>query len=46
VNFNAPASTLAIAATSAGVPYFNAPAYGLITAAGQARLQLAGRFDF
>ena len=46
-NFSAPASSLAIAATSAGVPYFNAPTFGLITGAGQARfLQLAARFDF
>lgn len=31
----------------AGQPIFNAPTYGLITGAGQARsVQLAGRFDF
>jgi hypothetical protein len=47
-NFSLPASTtLTVAATSAGVPYFNAPSYGLITGAGQSRfLQLAARFDF
>ncbi len=46
-NFSNPASTLAIAANSAGVPYFNAPNFGLITSAGQARfLQLVARFDF
>ena len=38
---------LAIAATSAGTPYFNSTSYGLITSAGQSRfLQLAARFDF
>lgn len=46
-NFSAPSGTLAIAATSAGTPYFNAPSYGLITGAGQSRfLQLVARFDF
>jgi hypothetical protein len=48
-NFS-PSSTigqLPVSANSAGVPVFNAPNYGLITAAGQARfLQLAARFDF
>ena len=38
---------LPIAANAAGMPYFNAPNFGLITSAGQARfLQLAARFDF
>jgi hypothetical protein len=46
-NFSAPASSLAISTSAAGLPVFNAPTYGLISAAGQARfLQLVGRFDF
>lgn len=47
-NFNPPASSsLTISANSAGQPIFNAPTYGLITSAGQARfLQLVARFDF
>ncbi len=46
-NFSAPNSSLSISANAAGQPYFNAPTYGLITGAGQARfLQLVGRFDF
>jgi hypothetical protein len=46
-NFSAPSSSLAISANSAGQPIFNAPSYGLITGAGQARfLQLVARFDF
>jgi len=47
-NFSAPVSSgLTISANSAGQPIFNAPTYGLITSAGQARfLQLASRFDF
>jgi hypothetical protein len=46
-NFNAPNSSLTLAATSAGVPYWNSPTYGLITSAGQSRfLQLVARFDF
>jgi hypothetical protein len=46
-NFDAPSSSLAITSTSAGVPYFNAPTYGVITGAGQSRfLQLVARFDF
>ncbi len=46
-NFQAPNSALPLSATSAGVPYFNAPSYGLITAANQSRfLQLVARFDF
>jgi len=46
-NFSAPSTSLALAATSAGVPYFNSPNFGLITGAGQSRfLQLVARFDF
>jgi hypothetical protein len=46
-NFSIPSAALTVSATSAGTPYFNTPAYGLITGAGQARfLQLAARFDF
>ncbi|HTB11943.1 MAG TPA: TonB-dependent receptor [Bryobacteraceae bacterium] len=46
-NFSAPNGALAISANSAGLPFFNAPTYGLITGTGQARfLQLVGRFDF
>ncbi len=47
-NFQAPASSnLPLSATSAGVPYFNAPSYGLITGANQPRfLQMVARFDF
>jgi hypothetical protein len=46
-NFQAPSGVLPLSSTSAGVPYFNAPSYGLITAANQSRfLQLAARFDF
>jgi hypothetical protein len=46
-NFQPPSSTLSLTATTAGVPYFNAPTYGLITSAYQSRfLQLVARFDF
>jgi hypothetical protein len=46
-NFNPPASSLALTSTSAGVPYFNAPSFGLITSAYQSRfMQLVARFDF
>lgn len=46
-NFQAPSSSLTLASTSAGVPYFNSPSFGLITAAYQSRfLQMVARFDF
>ncbi len=46
-NFQAPSSSLTLAATSAGVPYFNSPNFGLITTAYQSRfLQMVARFDF
>jgi hypothetical protein len=46
-NFQAPSSSLALASTSSGQPYFNSPNFGLITAANQARfLQMVARFDF
>lgn len=46
-NFQAPASTLTLTTNSTGQPIWNAPTYGVITAANQSRfLQLVGRFDF
>jgi hypothetical protein len=46
-NFQAPSSSLALTATSSGVPYFNSPGFGVITAAYQSRfMQLVARFDF
>ncbi len=47
VNFQAPSSSLALASTSAGVPYFNSPNFGVITGANAPRfLQMVARFDF
>ena len=46
-NFAPPSSTLSLTATSAGVPYFNSPNFGVITSAYQSRfLQMVARFDF
>ncbi len=46
-NFEAPSTSLALAANSAGQPYFNSPNFGVITGANPARfLQLVARFDF
>jgi hypothetical protein len=46
-NFQPPSSTLSLTSTSAGVPYFNSPNFGVITQAYQSRfLQLVARFDF
>ena len=46
-NFQPPSSSLSLTSTSAGVPYYNSPNFGLITAAYQPRfLQLVARFDF
>ncbi|MBV9081784.1 MAG: TonB-dependent receptor [Acidobacteriaceae bacterium] len=46
-NFKGPSSTLSLASTASGQPFFNSPDFGLITGANQSRfLQLAARFDF
>lgn len=46
-NFQAPASSLTLTTNSAGQPIWNAPTYGVITAANQSRfLQLVGRVEF
>ena len=46
-NFQAPAPTLTLTTNAAAQPVFNAPTFGVISAAYQARfLQLVGRLDF